>query len=199
MQHIGGVFYINLDKRTDRRFEIESEFERMGISGERFSAIVDSPGIVGCSKSHLAVLKEARRRNLPNVLIFEDDFLFLVSKEVLWERINEFFNWYKPFDVVMLGYAMGESEPIDKLIIKVLSAATASAYIVDAGFYDTLIDLYEISIPKLISTGDHSRYANDRIWSSLQPENRWYAFKERLGKQRDGFSDNWLTYTYAFW
>jgi glycosyl transferase family 25 len=57
MKHIEHVFYINLDSRTDRRKEIEEELQRIGISGERFSAILAKPGIVGCNKSHLAVLK----------------------------------------------------------------------------------------------------------------------------------------------
>ena len=188
MEHIGGIFYINLDKRTDRRTEIEAELERMGISGERFPAIVDTPGAVGCMKSHIAVLKEARRRNLKNVLILEDDFEFLLSKEILWERINEFFDWHKTFGILMFEYDFHELIPFNNLISKVLYACHTGAYIVDSGCYDPLINLWEENLPNLISTGDH-KYHLDHIWNTLAPEYHRYAFRERVGKQRNGFSD----------
>ena len=45
---IEGCFYINLDRRPDRRAEVEEEFKKMELVVERFSAIDRKPGIVGC-------------------------------------------------------------------------------------------------------------------------------------------------------
>ena len=73
---------------------------------------------------------------------------------------------------------------------KVLFSATASAYIVNNHYYQKIIDLYEEALPKLEKTMQHWIYANDQIWKSLQQIDNWYCFARRLGKQRDGFSDN---------
>jgi glycosyl transferase, family 25 len=192
MQHIGGVFYINLDSRTDRRAEIEEELRRMDISGERFSAIKHEIGILGCGKSHLAVLKEARDRGLKNVLIFEDDFQFIVSKEEFWTMIDRFFSDMiqgRQFDVLMLGYNIVSSQPINDFIIKVLGALTTSAYIVNECFYDTLITIWELAVNGLTLTDNRGMYSLDMAWKHLQPNNNWYAFVKRVGVQRMGFSD----------
>jgi glycosyl transferase family 25 len=194
MQHLGGVFYINLDRRTDRQREIEAELMGVGISGERFAAIAAEPGIVGCGLSHLAVLRLARDRGLKNVLILEDDFQFLVSKERFWTDVRGFFERGIPYDVLMLAYNIQKAQPIDNLIMRVEAADTASAYIVNACFYDSLIELYEEAMPLLAATGQHWIWANDQIWKRLQPGARWFAFTSRLGRQRGSYSDNSLQY-----
>lgn len=194
MQHLGGVFYINLDRRADRRREIEGELVSMGISGERFAGIAATPGIVGCGLSHLAVLRLARDRGLKNVLIFEDDFQFLVSKEQFWSHVGAFFERGIPYDVLMLSYNIQASQPIDDLIMRVEAADTASAYIVNACFYDSLIELYEEAMPLLVATGKHWIWANDQIWKRVQPTSRWFAFTSRSGRQRGSYSDNSLQY-----
>jgi glycosyl transferase family 25 len=192
--HFGGIFYINLQKRTDRRAEIEKELDGFGLLYERFEAIERSPGIVGCGYSHLEVLKTARDRGLPNVLIFEDDFEFLVSKETFWENVNDFFEKRIPYDVLMFSYNIEKSTPFNSLLFKVEAATTASAYVVNSYFYDTIIELYETNLPLLESTKMHWIYANDQIWKNIQPNAKWYGFNTRLGRQRGSYSDNSLEY-----
>jgi len=63
-------------------------------------------------------------------------------------------------------------------------------YLVNNHYYDKLIDLYEVNIPLLEKTGYHWIYANDQIWKKLQKTDKWYYFTERIGRQRDGYSDN---------
>jgi glycosyl transferase family 25 len=188
MDQLGDVYVINLDRRTDRLTEITEELNKMELPFKRFAAIDRKPGILGCGLSHLAVLKEARERGLKNVLIFEDDFTFLVSKEVFWEKIRDLSG--TTFDVCMLGYNLLHSQPHTSLLVKVLNAQTASAYIVNQSFYDPLINLYEKGMPLLEKTGYHWEYANDQIWKRLQAGANWFAFKERIGRQRPSWSDN---------
>jgi GR25 family glycosyltransferase involved in LPS biosynthesis len=192
--YIDGAFYINMDKRSDRRVLVEKEFMAIGLDVERFVGIERTPGIVGCGYSHLAVLKEARDRGYKNVLIFEDDFEFLVSRDEFWAAMDRFFSQDIPYDVVMLSHFILKSEPFNDFLVKVHHAETASAYIVHNSFYDSLITLYEENLPLLITTGKHWIYANDQIWRQLMPMNRWYAFTTRLGKQRASFSDNSLMF-----
>ena len=189
MNNLSDIFYINLDHRTDRRQEFEAECKRMGIVATRFAAIPHPYGLIGCLKSHLAVLKIARQRKLKNVLIFEDDFQFLVSKEELSNELEKLFASEEPFDVVMLGYNLKKYNDFNDYLVKVLEAQTASAYIVHERFYNTLINLYERTLPELIQTKLWDLYANDQVWKQLQPRARWYAFKTRIGKQRMSYSD----------
>lgn len=192
-KYIDGVFYINLDKRTDRRAEIEFELNKMNIPHERFSAIATpGRGILGCGLSHLSVYKLAKERGYKNVLIFEDDFTFIISKNELYELLEKLFTENVDFDVCMLGYLVNSSEDCHEypFLKKVKEAQTASAYIVNEKFYDKLIELYEWAMPLLDSTGSHWIYANDQVWKRLQPESNWYCFSERIGIQSDGFSDN---------
>lgn len=192
MEGIGGVFWINLDRRTDRRAQMEAELGRLDLSGvaERFSAVDYRPGIVGCGMSHLAVLRLARDRGWRNVLIFEDDFEALMPKEEFWLRIRNGLAREGGFDVLMLSYHLEAQAPVDELFVKVLAGQTASGYIVAQHYYDTLIKLYEWAVPKLIATGEHWNFANDQVWKQLQPSANWLAFRERLGRQRASWSDN---------
>ena len=86
------IIYINLNRRTDRKEQIEQELNSFGLSYERFEAIEDNYGAVGCGLSHIEVLKIARDRNYENIIILEDDFTFLVSKEEFYNQLNNFFN-----------------------------------------------------------------------------------------------------------
>jgi GR25 family glycosyltransferase involved in LPS biosynthesis len=188
---IDGVFYINLDRRTDRRAEIEEELGRLGLPYERFPAIPHpTSGIVGCGYSHLAILKMAKERGYRNVLIFEDDFTLLVPPEECLAQLGRLFASKEEFDVCFLAYNIQRAEPHNDFLQRVVESQTASAYIVNARYYNKLIELYEWAIPLLESTGQHWVYANDQVWKPLQAADRWLAFTTRLGKQRDGYSDN---------
>lgn len=187
---VGGAFYINLARREDRRKEIEGELATIGIACERFNAIKGNPGIVGCGYSHLGVLKEAKARGYGSVLIFEDDYKFLVDKDTFWSTITSVeADLSGNFDVVMLGYGLFKSTPVTENLMKVMDAQAPSAYIVHSRMYERLIELYEWAIPLLQSTGRHWEYANDQVWKRLQPTSDWYATTLRLGKQRPSYSD----------
>ena len=190
MEYIPHIFYINLDKRPDRLSEIQSELEKMGLSGERYSAI-HTPGFgqIGCTMSHINVLKIARERNLENVLIFEDDFEFIVSKDVFLSNIKSFFEKKIEYDVLMLSYNLNHSEPVDDIIGRTKDVQTASGYIVHNRFYTTLINRLEEGLPLLIRTRNPSKYINDQYWKALQPSSLWYYFNTRIGIQRPSYSN----------
>lgn len=191
------IFYINLDKRTDRREQIEAELAKMGLEGERYPGIsTPHSGIIGCGYSHLNVLKLAKERGYRNVLIFEDDFEFVVSKEKMEESLEQvlgFTNEYDlDYDVIMISYIIQKSEEVPGLpfIRKILDGQTASGYIVNQKYYDDLINLYEWAIPLLESTNEHWNYANDLVWKKLQPNDNWFYLVDRLGRQKSSYSDN---------
>jgi len=195
MRHnICHIFYINLDKRTDRKKLFENEMKDFGLEAERFSAIYyDHPrGTVGCGKSHLQVLELARSRKYKNVLILEDDFYFTESKEIVENALDYLFSRKPNFDVCFLAFNLhsGSIDEQNPCLTRVKYSTTSSAYIVNEHYYDKLIELYKDAIPKLETTLWHWIYANDQVWKVLQETDEWYCFSKCLGKQRDGFSDN---------
>ena len=188
---IDKVIYINLDRRTDRRNEIEGELNKLGIDDyTRFTAIENKNGSLGCSKSHLECIKLAKQNGYKNVLILEDDFTLLVSKEQFYEEINKLFDANINFDVCLLAYNTTNLQETEyPFLYKIVDAQTCSGYIVNASYYDTLIDTWEKSVKMFEITGNIEKYICDQSWKPLQVKDNWYCFKNRIGKQRPSHSD----------
>jgi hypothetical protein len=73
------IYCINLARETTRWQEVTQRFARLGIASRirRFEAIPTEPNHhIGCGLSHRAVVAEACRQGLSNVLVFEDDVQF---------------------------------------------------------------------------------------------------------------------------
>lgn len=191
-KYIDFVFYINLDSRTDRWEHIENIFYNFDIDKyQRFSAVYHDDGIIGCGKSHLKVLELARERGYKNVLIIEDDFDFLISKEEFENIVEQIFINGFNGDVCMFSYNLITSCEIgEPHKVRVLEAQTASCYLVMSHYYDTLINNLNDGLILLEQTGEHWNYANDQYWKILQKNDLWYASSIRVGKQIDGYSDN---------
>jgi glycosyl transferase family 25 len=190
---IDKIFYINLDKRPDRRDLFTSDIAKVKLQPERFVGIPHNEGIVGCGKSHLAIMKMAKEQNLRNVLILEDDFTFLVERDELDRKLNTFFeDFQENYDVCMFccqNLVEDGSRP-KSYVSKIQRANNASAYLINGKYLDTIIQLYEHALPLLEQTGEHWNYANDQVWTQLQEKDNWYVFQPRLGKQHSGYSDN---------
>jgi hypothetical protein len=182
-------FYINLNRRTDRREQIEAECQKIGISIERFPAIEHWFGGFGCLQSHLAVLKLARERGYPAVTIFEDDFQFLVTKEEFEDVLSKVPD---NFDVLMLSYNLFRGQAYNDTFGKVIEVQSASGYIVHSRFYDKLIANLQEAVQyfgrDLTPTG-YGRYTNDQYWKRLQPDSNWLYSLKRIGLQRPSYSD----------
>lgn len=188
-KNIDKIIYINLNKNTERREQIEKELNIYNLPFERFEAIENKTAGIGCAKSHLQVLKIAKERNYENILILEDDFTFLVSKEEFEEQLVDFFNLHIEYDVCMISYNLIRHKNTSyNFIVKALEVQTASGYIVNKKYFNKLIDLYEVAVPLLEQTHQHWIYANDQIWKQYQENDNWYCFSTRIGKQRPGYN-----------
>lgn len=74
------VFVINLDERKDRWLAIQKMCRQCGINPERISAVKRKPGWHGCGLSHVKCAKLAKERNLPWVIVLEDDCMFSIEQ-----------------------------------------------------------------------------------------------------------------------
>lgn len=194
MDNLKKVVYINLERRNDRRRLFEAEMARMDMKAERFTAIEKTPGLLGCHLSHLQVLKQAREEGVANVLIFEDDFEFLVSKDVLQEQLHSFFASNIDYDVLMFSYKVEQSSPINNTVSRTTDVQTMSGYLVHKRFYNALIENLERNYLLLEATRAHWLYLNDQCWKSLQKDHVFLYFNTRLGKQRASYSDLSMVY-----
>jgi glycosyl transferase family 25 len=183
------AFYINLDYRIDRKEQIQEELNKKEIPFERFPAIYHEIGSIGCSKSHLNAIKLARDRKYKNIIIFEDDFEFIVNKDEFYQEMKKLNNIN--FDACLLSYNTNHLYKYNDFLYKIKDAQTTSGYIVNSHYYDTLINYWEKSInvfEKLGKIGE-SKYTCDQSWKKLQERDNWYCFKKRIGKQRNSYSD----------
>jgi len=191
MDKIDAYIYINLDRRIDRREEIVSEFKKLGIPEERtyrVSGVECSLGALGCTLAHINALKFAKEKGFNNYIIFEDDFTFIVDSEILNKNLADFFDLNINYNVSMLGYNLQKTEPLNDIVGYAREAQTASCYLVNGGYTDTLINCLSEGARQLALTGKHWLYINDQYWKKLQHEG-WYYFMTRIGIQRAGFSD----------
>jgi glycosyl transferase family 25 len=191
MNSVAKTIYINLDRRTDRRAEMEAELAKIGMTAERFPAIERKPGALGCGLSHLAVLRKAKEERWENVLILEDDFTFLVDGPTFDQDLKAVFDLKIPYDVIMLAYGSNYASPLShtNTLSRVTNAQTTSGYLVHNRFYDALIHTWSNATTKMEATGDEHTNAIDQAWKPLQLTADWFCFNRRIGKQRPGFSD----------
>lgn len=152
------VYYINLDSRSDRKKLFEIRSSEVGIEVIRFSAIQpdekDCPLLesspddtrrrfkVGCSLSHQGIIKIAKERNLENVLIFEDDCIFLERfREKAQLCVNDLKN--VEWDIIYFGGEVNNyCSDVSENLVKVENGGVycCHAYAVNKKFYDSILN-----------------------------------------------------------
>jgi GR25 family glycosyltransferase involved in LPS biosynthesis len=187
---IKNIFYINLDTRPDRKAFFENQMKMIRLKAVRFKAIKNSCGALGCSLSHLALLKYAKKHNLDHILIMEDDIMFL-NPQIFIQNINNFLSNHKDFDVLLIaGNNMGEYTRIDENCVKIQKCQTTTGYLVKSHYYDKLIHNFEQGINHLIKNINlKDDYAIDQYWTALQLVDTWYLLTPLTVSQKADYSD----------
>jgi len=196
------IFYINLEHRKDRKKQITDEINKMNIPENkiiRIDAVRNKyNGHIGCCKSHIKTIETAKKMNLNNAIVLEDDFVFTLPKKEIDEKINHFLKKYTNFDIIQLTTGYKSLEDInDKHIKKVKYATTSSGYIINKKFYNKLLlDLNDskkkmedemIKFNKknnnILKKKKTTGHALDQHWGKLQKQSNWYIFSPYIGKQ----------------
>ena len=194
------VYYINLENRIDRKTSVENELNSLGWKYQRFNAIKTKDGRVGCSMSHLKLLKMAKEKNLDYIVIVEDDIQFM-RKTWYNDKIENIMD--TDFDVFLLAGNL--RPPIYETkydsIFKVSKSFTTTGYIVKKHYYDKLIDNINEGLQLLLKNLEKclllpiNIYALDVYWMKLQERNKWYIIMPRTITQRPIYSDIENKYT----
>ncbi len=193
--YVDQFIFINLDKRRDRRRLIEAELKEIGVPQEklqRFAAIELSPGYLGCSKSHLEILRMAKRAGWKNYCVIEDDIQF--NKTPLdYVKMNAFLRYLREndWDVGLVSFNAFEVAPVPGYasIMKALRGFTTGCYMVNSRYYDTLLANFEEGVDLLEKTNSKNEYTIDTYWQRLMPVGKWYWNYPNFGFQREDFSD----------
>jgi GR25 family glycosyltransferase involved in LPS biosynthesis len=197
MQHIDHILYINMDNRPDRKQTIETELIRVGARPDgvtRFPACsYNGCPNTGCLISHANALEMAYVMGYENVLILEDDFIFIDDLEKINNDLCEFFQMVKDgfdWDVIMLTTCAAQvSEFITPNISRISSSGNGAAYLVNRKMMMTISTLFKQNIDNLYFTKEHWNYQNDILWKALMPKSKWFMFNQYLGYQKGGYSD----------
>ncbi len=199
MHLIDLVIYINLERRKDRREEIEKEFERLDVNKDKIARIegVDNrqKPYLGCHESHIRALRYALDNTSDDdnlvIAIFEDDFSFVEDIEFVNNSINKLFEQCDNFwNVVLLVYTVRKRCGYTDLVSFCLKATNAAGYIIKRRYIPLLLQNLLEAFPKHKDTGDHDTYLNDVCWQSLMLDGTWLYFNKPLGYQRLSWSDN---------
>ncbi len=190
------IYLINLKSRTDKLKLSIGELNKYNIKFEVFCAVEGNPGVqlnspfllnrpgaVGCALSHIEIIKLAKKQNLKNVLIFEDDIEltqdFSVKFDSFIRQLPD--NW----DMFYLG-GSGHTAPnstvisyISKNIAKTTGTYTTSSYAVKESLFDIIIE----GASKMVEPIDN--YYKYRI----QPNYNCYVTRPNLIWQKPGKSD----------
>jgi len=197
MEHIDVIFYINLDKRTDRREHFEKEITNLCDNPtkiRRIAAIHDSNGSIGCAKSH-CIAQEAFLANpaWKTCLIFEDDFAFRSNSFAANNQaLRDCFTAFPDWDCVNLGvskWGLSFKDTAVPHVKRVVTLQSASGYALTRAFGPTLLKNFREARDKIIETRNTHIYSIDQWWKRLQPAHQWYMIHPALGYQYPNHSD----------
>jgi hypothetical protein len=185
------IFYINLDRNTDRKAEIEAEFKALGYEPDSIERVVGvdvAPSWEAQAKSHLRAIKTAQQRGYKNIVILEDDFRFMdefhKSVSTLTTYVNDAMNYVgNDWDVLLLTGAathdelLGSSEADAHHLARVSMANAGSGYAINQRFYATAAQYMARAAER------NSKVPFDTAWQTLQNDasHKWYRIQPKIG------------------
>lgn len=180
------IFCINLDKRPDRWIHAQEEFKKIEILDrvKRFSAVERKDGRLGCIKSHLEIVKYAERNKLRNVLIFEDDVVFLNQniENVIGNVVNQLPN---DWELLYLGANLHSPlTPYSDNLVILNNGFSTHAITYNQNIYNAFIRYYN-----KINTVIQSDILDVWLAANIQSRNKSYLIKPLLATQRNDYSD----------
>tara|TARA_Y100000590_G_scaffold470766_1_gene669752 strand:+ start:34526 stop:35263 length:738 start_codon:yes stop_codon:yes gene_type:complete len=190
----GGCVYINLENREDRKKNILKVMDSLEIPTEKINKVsgvyIPKNGHKGCVQAHILALQIAKMNKWDHILILEDDAKLNCNENEIQSKlklVNDFITSNK-WDIFMLSAAFKKSSETDHdNIVKIQSASTSTAYIVNNTYYDTLLKTFINCNNNMLSSrwekDGWESFALDQQWKPLQKEHLWFALNEDLLKQ----------------
>lgn len=154
LEHFDKVYCINLEERTDRWEQAQIEFSKIGIQDqvERWPGIKHTDGNLGCTLSHKTLIEHCKKEGYNNVLVFEDDVLFVETDtdklEEAFNELKELDNW----DLFYIGCTMSTQiksfSRVTENILRTNFAYTTHAYAANKQVFDHMINAWDSMISR---------------------------------------------------
>lgn len=186
------VYWINLDRRPDLRQQAEAELAKHGITATRIPGfdMQDMPGVfnhvrsrghVGCTLAHFSALTLAAFRDLPSVLILEDDVAFYPGFAENFDKAMA--DLPDDWDIFYLGAWTGMPDqrhtiPITDRIHRMTFGLWTHAYAVRYRVYDIVLEAIA-----------SKRDAVDQVIATLMHDLNVYVAIPPLATQAHHFSE----------
>ena len=147
------AYIINLDSRQDRLDDIIKTFKDIDLDLYKLSAIQDTIGWKGCGYSHVSLVKMAKEKGLPSVLIMEDDCIPRDNFKEVWPKIQAWLDSnLDKWDMYAGGnrYYASRTDEIKSTVIPICAIdseiklyytkfISAQFYYLNSSAYDTII------------------------------------------------------------
>ena len=193
------LYYINLEKRKDRKEHIEKQLKNIDYPTKkinRIDAVYNKNGGTGCGLSHIKALNEGLNQDDEYIIVLEDDFEWIHNKEKTLNVLKNAVNT-KDWDVIILA-CNGNSKKYNKYLNKVIDCQTTSGYIIKKSYIPSLLKVWKDNVNirlkyNISKTNSYKQYndvntAVDQCWKKLQ-NNNWFLTNPILGKQIKSYSD----------
>lgn len=177
------ILVINLEERTDRRVQIQKQLTWLPSDKIIFvKAIRHENGKLGCALSHIKALELAQNNRWKNVLILEDDMIWV--NEHYRAGIQQLHRLMssKKWNIILLGALFYEVSHDGELS----NACGAHAYLIKSTYYNRLSSHWKQNLP-----GKDKLYnAIDLTWHDLMKKDKnWFLVLPILCIQSAGYSD----------
>ena len=136
MEEVDVIFYINLEKRADRKEHFLEEMKKFCVDESkivRIDAVYNTNGALGCTKSHIKALEQFMANPAwLTCIIFEDDFtLYDTNLENNTGLLKKFFMNFTDWGMLLLASNQNRSPSKDthvEGIKEVVYSQTTSGY-----------------------------------------------------------------------
>lgn len=184
-------FYINLDKRSDRKAHFEELKKKHPFfkAVQRFPAIENNNGSIGCCSSHIAAIQKCKELDGDVFMICEDDLI--IFNEQHFDSMVNTLDITADWDVLTLT-PRGDSMPNEDLpnnYIRIKNNQTATAYLIKRHMIDILLETLQFGLDQMKLGGNTDYFACDQSWKKLQTPYKFYYYKNIFAGQLEGFSD----------
>jgi glycosyl transferase, family 25 len=192
------VYVINLERRADRRKEMQKELTRVGWNATFFPAIeppssagFESIGARGCFLSHLSVLKAARGACVERLVVLEDDVNFGRDFNQRWQALAtelSSLDW----SICYPGHAILNLPPTLSLLSAGTSVMCSHFIAINGPALDPIVRGLESILSRPAGHPDGGPMHVDGAYSTIRAQNpvlKTYAAWPVLGYQRSSRTD----------
>jgi len=186
---IAGIVCISLVDNTKQREDMDIQCKKLNIPVQYFLAKKhEKGGHIGCMESHYSVIQMAKNRRWREVLILEDDAVFLDRKE--WPEITMPSN----YDFLYFGCNPLIGWKYRNSLLKLIEAYATHAYLVSERVYDLILgkmntDWCENPIIKN-EKGYGERSKTNDVFNRfyVNPRGESYCIYPMIAHQKPGYS-----------